>query len=681
MLKSQRSVFKRRRPVANKIDKSHILGADLHNIPISTNNGVPSVLSLLINFIYKNISESSGVFRIPPPAGTVNELIESLAQHYPSDRPYALDDDPVANTIVVGSTLKTILRQTIDPVIPDGTLQELALLCSSLERSNTSMRKQVALSMKSALKVLSPISFNTLEAVIKLCHTLCENKKSSQWSADALSTVFGPCLYRTTNVLVQELAVFLVRSNKVIECLIDLYTDIFSEICIPPNNNPKHGVNIHIDESFSNDEHEDCNFVKFPDNTRYGHPTYEHTPEIELSPTSSVGASPFHGSRTQKHLAGHAIHRTVAKMLFGSWPGDNLPSVDIPHDLIPLPPTVSPLASPLASPLHSSSPARNSGSANLAKSPLNDGENANFSSQDQLFQEPKTPIAESRVTSRRGRAFSTNDADEMFARQEEERQFLAIVSPEVFRTSTTQTDKLLLSNPLMLAERLLEQLQQKGGRPHEIHHMTPAQLSEEKADLKKILRFYERRFEQLEGRPPSKEDKEHLRPLYQRHKQFKQAVSLDSIGSIARSTRRRRHMTSNQANENTSTTQSATVKRNDMGASDVFDLGVTGQENTAVLGSATKADTQGDINIGNPAIQIRIKLLKLKHEKKQLQRLLNKIKHKFEDENGRSMATREDRAPHEEMFQRYKLLKIQISDMEKTETQLPLPQHDLSQTL
>eukprot|EP00039_Didymoeca_costata_P000441 m.45551 g.45551 ORF g.45551 m.45551 type:complete len:107 (-) comp10263_c0_seq1:21-341(-) len=80
-------------------------------------------------------------------------------------------------------------------------------------------------------------------------------------------------------------------------------------------------------------------------------------------------------------------------------------------------------------------------------------------------------------------------------------------------------------------------------------------------------------------------------------------------------------------------------------------------------------------------IIMEYRLLKLKHEKKQLQRLLNKIKHKFEDENGRSMATREDRAPHEEMFQRYKLLKIQISDMEKTETQLPLPQHDLSQTL
>lgn len=73
----------------------------------------------------------------------------------------------------------------------------------------------------------------------------------------------------------------------------------------------------------------------------------------------------------------------------------------------------------------------------------------------------------------------------------------------------------------LLSKRLLSE------RPSVIEEMTSAQLLEEKIDIQKGLLFLQTKH----GRPSTKEDKDLVRPLYDRYRVVKRLISRTSLVS------------------------------------------------------------------------------------------------------------------------------------------------------
>ena len=79
-------------------------------------------------------------------------------------------------------------------------------------------------------------------------------------------------------------------------------------------------------------------------------------------------------------------------------------------------------------------------------------------------------------------------------------------------------------------ERLLQEKRRNAGRPEAVEDMTVSQQAAEKIAIQKCLL----RLEQLHGRAQSKEDREMVRPLYDRYRAVKRVVArASSVSQVA----------------------------------------------------------------------------------------------------------------------------------------------------
>jgi len=75
-----------------------------------------------------------------------------------------------------------------------------------------------------------------------------------------------------------------------------------------------------------------------------------------------------------------------------------------------------------------------------------------------------------------------------------------------------------LESPLEYATQIIVEMAAAAGRPMDISLMTPEQQREEKIAVKRQLRNFDLAFKSKFGHLPTKNDKEPLRPLYQRYR-------------------------------------------------------------------------------------------------------------------------------------------------------------------
>jgi len=197
--------------------------------------------------------------------------------------------------------------------------------------------------------------------------------------------------------------------------------------------------------------------------------------------------------------------------------------------------------------------------------------------------------------------------------------------------------------PLEAATKRMQASRAEGGRPFDLDAMNVDQLNDEKRAIKKELRAYDKYFEDKYGRAPQKEDKEPLRPLYQRYAEVKKRLE---SGSSTVPTK-------------TAPTTSAAVG----GASSVA-TAPNPSQNLPLSVSQSWQPPAGNIplvgSIGTPEEYQRVKV-----EKKALQAKLHEYQTAFERLHGRKITFRVDRLPMEQEYERYKHLKSLLEEYEK----------------
>ncbi|RWS31445.1 protein FAM13A-like protein [Leptotrombidium deliense] len=91
---------------------------------------------------------------------------------------------------------------------------------------------------------------------------------------------------------------------------------------------------------------------------------------------------------------------------------------------------------------------------------------------------------------------------------------------DVFPTCGEKSD-VLLENVLCEIQKRLKEKREKANRPDDVEEMSTEQILDEKLDVQKALLKYESLF----GRPESKEDRDVMRPIYDRYRTLKRLAS------------------------------------------------------------------------------------------------------------------------------------------------------------
>eukprot|EP00033_Pygsuia_biforma_P005032 GCRY01005524.1.p1 GENE.GCRY01005524.1~~GCRY01005524.1.p1 ORF type:complete len:277 (-),score=97.65 GCRY01005524.1:93-923(-) len=184
------------------------------------------------------------------------------------------------------------------------------------------------------------------------------------------------------------------------------------------------------------------------------------------------------------------------------------------------------------------------------------------------------------------------------------------------------------SDPPALAAALsrLHQLRHQERRPYEIIFMSLDQANQEKAAVKKELRDYDLAFQAEYKRLPIKSEKEVMRPLYQRYRDVK--AHIDRMGD------------GGEVEVSTSKMFSQPTPRIE-------------PEQPCPPAEQTEQEEYSA----------------LRAEKRRLQVHLLTYEKNFQKKNGRKMRTREDRAPIQLDYERYKAIKQRLSELAGSDEQ------------
>ncbi|CAG5135336.1 unnamed protein product [Candidula unifasciata] len=247
------------------------------------------------------------------------------------------------------------------------------------------------------------------------------------------------------------------------------------------------------------------------------------------------------------------------------------------------------------------------------------------------------------------------------------------MSPPVIPSVATTLDFIL---------KCLKDKRQDSGRPEEVTLMSRDQVQEEKLAVQRALLH----FEGLHGRPTSREEKEIMRPLYDRYRSVKrmlikpmsprnslelQTVPEDQMMEIPRSFNRDpvRVPTADLENDAGSNdfgfvTQDLMVVR-ELDFPTAQDKGLQqagggGKDD----GSITSEDGRGDVRLHEMSLsELHVEIETSRGQKKKLRRILRQYEEDFFLKNGRKVQ-KEDRYPLQTEYSEYKKVKARLRLLE-----------------
>ncbi|XP_030067206.1 protein FAM13B [Microcaecilia unicolor] len=229
-------------------------------------------------------------------------------------------------------------------------------------------------------------------------------------------------------------------------------------------------------------------------------------------------------------------------------------------------------------------------------------------------------------------------------------------------------------------ELILKKLKEKRaerGLPEEMKKMTKDNLAEEKTSLQKSLLYYE----SLHGRPVTREERQVVKPLYDRYRLVKQMLTRASITPIlgSPSTKRRGQMLQpiiegetahffEEIKEEEEETITVSSEMNDSLKPAVQPESVSSQVESA---EPDAVEHQDKITMDNRLSNTRAssmpelleQLWKARAEKKKLRKTLREFEEEFYQQNGRNVQ-KEDRTPMLEEYREYKKIKAKLRLLE-----------------
>ncbi|VEN51392.1 unnamed protein product [Callosobruchus maculatus] len=197
-------------------------------------------------------------------------------------------------------------------------------------------------------------------------------------------------------------------------------------------------------------------------------------------------------------------------------------------------------------------------------------------------------------------------------------------------------------------EKKLSSKRENAGRSYNIEEMTPEQLMDEKVAIQKALLY----LEATHGRPNTKEDRDVVRPFYDRYRTLKRLVAKVSI-------------------PNSSGNELATIHENEamnfITPTSSSQSNDTESEKTTILPSIS-TDSDTDSSIGEnlhslPRSELIQQLRVITEEKKELRRTIKQFEMEMQMKTGR-MIQKEDKVPMETVYLTYKKTKAKYRLLE-----------------
>nr|XP_033783099.1 protein FAM13B isoform X3 [Geotrypetes seraphini] len=260
--------------------------------------------------------------------------------------------------------------------------------------------------------------------------------------------------------------------------------------------------------------------------------------------------------------------------------------------------------------------------------------------------------------------------------------------PKSFGSSLDQNDEEDFEEPLVerkptqedTLELILKKLKEKRaerGLPEEMKKMTKDNLAEEKTSLQKSLLYYE----SLHGRPVTREERQVVKPLYDRYRLVKQMLTRASITPIlgSPSTKRRGQMLQpiiegetahffEEIKEEEEEIITLSSEMNDFLKPAVQPESISIQVESAEPDGIEYQDKiTMDHRLSNTRASSMPELLeqlwKARAEKKKLRKTLREFEEGFYQQNGRNVQ-KEDRTPMLEEYREYKKIKAKLRLLE-----------------
>jgi len=203
-------------------------------------------------------------------------------------------------------------------------------------------------------------------------------------------------------------------------------------------------------------------------------------------------------------------------------------------------------------------------------------------------------------------------------------------------TSSGSTQNVLKNQFTAISEKMDEK-RKTSGRPDSLNHMTSDQLTEEKLCIQKLLLI----FEETHGRPKTKDQKDTMRPIYDRYRKVKillnKSNSKDRIGS------------SEGDKTPTPSPRSPHGKERGQPLADTWNV---------TMGGTQSAVTGIELMTLSPD-ELEIKYNEFQEVKKNLRKTLRDYEKKFMEHTGRKVM-KDDRGPREAEYNEYKKVKAKI---------------------
>ncbi|GAM18680.1 hypothetical protein SAMD00019534_018550 [Acytostelium subglobosum LB1] len=228
--------------------------------------------------------------------------------------------------------------------------------------------------------------------------------------------------------------------------------------------------------------------------------------------------------------------------------------------------------------------------------------------------------------------------------------------------------------PLELAWSHLLQIRRDAGRPSDLQLMSALELCDEKSSIKKELREFDLGFKRQNGHLPKKNDKEIMRPLYQRYREVK--AMIDQLPTSPKSAHHHlsKSTSNNDPNNSTSPSPSPTTttttnnnsNNNKIDQSSPMSLSTSGNNSAAAAAAAAANEREIEESLRQLSPNVlQERQSRLKHEKRTLQMDLHRYQTDFTKKHGRRVQFLDDRLPVQKEYERYKHLKIELTIIDK----------------